>query len=222
MLFLALVFLMVMHGVALNCSFQSGKFYDFALAQTCMFAFPFNQTVAAHTAKNLAKAMQLYAFKDIAKVWKKKRGEKKRFCSFSQARQKPPAPFSPPVDLDQTLSSLQEKSFGSDFEFQQALRSVFLQLHDAHTNFYAPVPMQFTFLLPFNVISYADSSNGTMVLEVASILNHAEEWNFNVSSLIGARILTIDSVPALQYVTNFAQTSVGLAKDPQVRCSREE
>ncbi len=158
----------------------------------------------------------------LQRFGKKKGGKKKGSVLFHKQRQKPPAPFSPPVDLDQTLSSLQEKSFGSDFEFHQALRSVFLQLHDAHTNFYAPVPMQFTFLLPFNVISYADSSNGTMVLEVASILNHAEEWNFNVSSLIGARILTIDSVPALQYVTNFAQTSVGLAKDPQVRCSREE
>jgi hypothetical protein len=166
--------------------------------------------------------MQLYAFRDIAKA--------------------PPAPFSPPVDLDKSLAALEQAPFGSDFEFHNVVRDIFLQLHDAHTNFYSPVPYQFAFALPFNLFAYGDANNRTL-LEVSNILNKPENWpSLNVTELVGATgitffsslslslfyfsckmfssilsVVSINDVPAVDYVREFAEQRVGLAKDPQVR-----
>lgn len=180
-------------GFSINCSFAPFELASYERVLNCMFSIPFNQTVAAHTAVNLRKAMQLYAFRDIAKA--------------------PPAPFAPPVDLDKELSLLETRAFGSDFEFQQSIRQLFLRLHDAHTNYYAPTPYQFTFVLPITVISYAASN--TTVLEISDVLHRPEAWNnFNVSELIGAKIVGINGGDALTYVKGFALNGVGLAKDP--------
>ena len=48
----------------------------------------------------------------------------------------PPNPqfFSPPVDLLKSLYALRSQSFKNDYEFQSAVRWLFIGLHDAHTN----------------------------------------------------------------------------------------
>lgn len=116
------------------------------------------------------------------------------------------------------MLALETQSFGSDFEFQEAMRSIFRDLHDAHTNYYAPVPQAaFTFALPFAVFAYAGTSNDT-VLEISDELFHPDQWpEFNASDFVGARVVQIDNVPALDYVKDFALNNIGLAKDPAVR-----
>ncbi len=163
-----------------------------------MTSFPYNASVALHTTQNIARAMQLYAFRDIAKA--------------------PPAPFAPPVDLDKALAALGTTPFETDFEFQQALRAVFLQLHDAHTNVYAPTPYAaFTFLLPLNLFAYANEQ-GQLTLEVSEVFNNASAWaGLDVASLVGATVVSIDSQKATDFVIDFATNHVGSSKDPQTR-----
>jgi hypothetical protein len=195
MLLLALALAGVALGV--NCTFAANEIVSYERVMDCYAVFPFNATVARHTTDNLAKAMQLYAFRDIAKA--------------------PPAPFNA-VDLDKSLAAIGSSQFASDAEFQDALRAVFLQLHDAHTNVYAPTPYaSFTFFLPVTLFSYANAS-GALTLEVSDVLNRPEGWpEVNVSSWVGAVVEQIEGVPAAQFVDDFAANHVGSCKDPQTR-----
>jgi hypothetical protein len=194
-----LLLVLALAGVALgvNCTFAVNEIVSYERVMDCYAIFPFNATVARHTTDNLAKAMQLYAFRDIAKA--------------------PPAPFDA-VDLDKSLAAIGSTQFASDAEFQDALRTVFLQLRDAHTNVYAPTPYAaFTFFLPVTLFSYANAS-GALTLEVSDVLNRPEGWpEANVSSWVGAVVEQIEGVPAAQFVEDFAVNHVGSCKDPQTR-----
>jgi hypothetical protein len=194
-----LALVLALAGVALgvNCTFGSNEMVPYQRVMDCFAIFPFNATVARHTTDNLAKAMQLYAFRDLAKA--------------------PPAPFSA-VDLDKSLVAIGSTQFASDADFQEALRSVFLKLQDAHTNVYAPTPYAaFTFLLPVSLFSYANAS-GALTLEVSDVLQRPEAWpEVNVTGWVGAVVEQIEGVPAAQFVQDFATNHVGLCKDPQAR-----
>ena len=184
----------VVGAFSINCSFSFGTFYDHDSVWACMSSFPFNQSVAQHTVTNLKKAMQLYPFRDIAK--------------------NPPAPFET-VNLDQELDSIGSSVYQNDMAFQWALRRLFIRLRDAHTNYYAPVPYQFTFQLPVNIFSFME--NGRLVFEVSDVLNNASAWtDYNYTSLVGARVLQIDGLDAASYLNSFTD-EIGSAKDVQTR-----
>ncbi len=182
-------------SIAVNCTFSSSSLYDFDTVMGCFFIFPFNETIASHTLVNLKKALQLYAFRDIAK--------------------RPPSGFDL-VDLDAALDDLATQRFSNDFEFQTHLRRLLFQLRDAHTAYYAPLPFQFTFMLPFSLFTFVE--NGTHIVEVSDVLvpNASAFWPF-VSDLIGARVVNIDGIPAVKSIESFSMHEIGLAKDPQVR-----
>jgi hypothetical protein len=69
------------------------------------------------------------------------------------------------------------------------------------------------------LFSYADANN-SLQIEISDISNVAypSAWPLlNVSDFFGAKVVTIDGVPALQALKDFAINDVGLAKDAQVR-----
>ena len=196
MFFCILLLLSVATGESLDCGFQPNTFYPYSQAISCAKSFPFNATIAAHTVTNLKKAMQLYAFRTIAK--------------------NPPAPFSPPVDLDQ-LDTLLSDTWENDFDFQNAIRSKFLQLHDAHTNYYAPEPERFTFTLPLNFFSYTNDQ-GMLTIEVANITNHnGQDGSNDYSKYVGATVSQVDGQDPIVWAKAQSLLHVGSSKDPQVR-----
>ena len=98
------------------CVFHANTFYPSSQVFDCFSTIPFNETIRTQTLDVLSKAMEIYTFKDIATS--------------------PPniEHFYPPVDLQQSFDQLQKQTFTSDWAFHEAVRLVFLQLHDAHTN----------------------------------------------------------------------------------------
>lgn len=97
--------------------------YDTVMSQ--MQSIPFNATTAQHTLTNLAKAYKLYPFLEIA------------------ANPPDPEHFSPPVDLMGSFATLAKTTFANDFMFQEALKAVFVQLHDAHTAYWPPLEYRY-------------------------------------------------------------------------------
>lgn len=178
-----------------SCAFPlRDKEYSYSLATRCVKqCFPYNRTLALHTTQQLRLALQLYAFLDISVA--------------------PPAPFEA-VDLLAELNHIDNSTYPTDFDFHQAIRGVFLRLRDAHTNYYSPVPMQFTFYLPFYLMTYVD--NQTSVVEVAQV-NPPKGFNRNASYLWGSQVLSIDGQNPTDLLKNFAINNIGSSKDPQVR-----
>jgi len=93
------------------CVFSNTSVYTLTEVMACFDSIPFSPQLANDTLTVLSKAARMYPFLDIAAA--------------------PPAPFSPPVDLLAALASIRTQSFASDFAFREAVRAVFLQLHDA-------------------------------------------------------------------------------------------
>jgi hypothetical protein len=85
-------------------------FYSYDDVIDGCFNIPFNATIASHTLQQLTKAYQLYAFRIVAK--------------------NPPDPhnFNPPVDLFSAFNALSRVTFKTDFQFQEALKAIFLQV----------------------------------------------------------------------------------------------
>ena len=183
-----------------SCVFVEGQLFPFDLAHQCQLCFPFNKTIADHTVTNLLKALELYAFLDVAVD--------------------PPAPFEQ-VNMRKELSTIKGMKFDSDFEFQESIRGVFLRLRDAHTNYYSPVPQQFIFWQPINFFSYTDEQDGTLKLEVTNVTADLIAQHFadkmNLSDFYGAQVLEIDDQDAVQHVIDFATNEIGTSKEIQTR-----
>jgi hypothetical protein len=189
------------------CSFPStSTYYDYAKVMQCFRSVPFNENVRSDTLLQLTRAFELYTFLDIASL--------------------PPDPehFSPPVDLMATFRQFASDSFKNDFEFHESLRSVFLQLHDAHTNYYAPrCYASFEWSQPINLVSYVDSSSQKQVLAVSLYFDddlaryYRQQLNFDPTQWSGAIVEQINGADALQFVRAFADKQIGLSKDPSTR-----
>eukprot|EP01104_Vermistella_antarctica_P019557 TRINITY_DN770_c0_g3_i2.p1 TRINITY_DN770_c0_g3~~TRINITY_DN770_c0_g3_i2.p1 ORF type:complete len:687 (-),score=160.02 TRINITY_DN770_c0_g3_i2:94-2154(-) len=188
-----------------SCVFNNSidQFYDYSTVMDCFALVPFNQSNVNQTLDILERAMQLYAFLDIATD--------------------PPNQqhFGPGVDLLKKMESFRVKSYDMDYEFQLDLRSIFRQLHDAHTNYYAPTCYSsFSFFQPINLMSYV--KGGNQVIAVSrffddTVTAYYAEQGIDVTDYVGAEVLTIDSTNALKYLYLFGNSSVGSAKDPATR-----
>src|SRR3989338_11103600 len=98
---------------------QMTSFYSHKQVMDCFFSVPYSEELSSQTLSVLSSAMELYAFLDIA-------------------THPPDAEhFHPPVDLLGEFSRLRTTKFKTDFDFQNALKRVFIPLGDAHTNYYA-------------------------------------------------------------------------------------
>lgn len=207
---LGILFLSLITGevFADPCVFEKDRLYRHADVFKCFLSVPFNTTVRDQTLDVLQAAYQLFAFLDIAV--------------------NPPDPqhFNPPVDLMATFQSLRTMSFATDYDFHNYLRGVYIQLHDAHTMYYAPACYaSWDFYQPLNLVGYVDSSSsssGQLAIGVSpyfetGVYNYYKDQGIDLLDFVGAQVLTINAVEAVQYITTFSHDSVGSSKDPGVR-----
>lgn len=192
------------------CVFSSSPSGDVLYTQqqvmACFSSIPFNSTVRDQTLDVLTRAYQLFTFLDIAS--------------------NPPDPlhFHPPVDLMAIFRYARQLSFADDFAFHNFLRAAFIQLHDAHTMYYAPeCYASFNFYQPFNLVSFLAAPNASLPSVAVSpyfdsgVYAYFTAQGLDLDSLVGAQVIAIDGVDAASYVKRFADTEVGSSKDPSVR-----
>jgi len=156
------------------------------------------------TVDTLFKSMELYAFLDIAT-------NPPNFDTIGF----------PKVDLLAHLQSIKTKNFSNDWNFQLQLRSKFLQLHDAHTNYYPPANYgAFSWYQPFGLISVLENNQQNIYISPyyrQSVYDYYKNRNIDLKQFHGARITKIDSMDALEYLKLFSRFDVSSVKDPATR-----
>eukprot|EP00007_Cunea_sp_BSH-02190019_P009938 CAMPEP_0174230054 /NCGR_PEP_ID=MMETSP0417-20130205/888_1 /TAXON_ID=242541 /ORGANISM="Mayorella sp, Strain BSH-02190019" /LENGTH=645 /DNA_ID=CAMNT_0015307679 /DNA_START=152 /DNA_END=2086 /DNA_ORIENTATION=- len=185
------------------CQFTQGKIATFQEAHDCFQSVPFNESVRAQTIDTLRKVMQLYVFLDIAN--------------------KSPAPQLPvSVDILSELDRISRQFYANDFQFQDDLRTQYLRFFDAHTQYYGPVCYSNLQLAqPLGPIAYVE--NGEIVFDISNYFQSdlveyfKTAHGYDVTQFAGARILSIEQSSPLAYFKAYAQSDVGIAKDPITR-----
>ncbi|ORX94945.1 hypothetical protein K493DRAFT_407790 [Basidiobolus meristosporus CBS 931.73] len=170
------------------------------LDPSCYKNIPFVNSVREQTVANLAKALQFYVFKDVAK-------------EGAQG-----------VDLKKELEDIAMAEFLNDFQFQQRVQKIFTPLNDGHVWYQPKCYRSMNFIQAFPLTSYVDSAGDQRVYILdqpvfrQGLYNKVREvTGVNVQNFLGMEVTEIDGVPVLEALQRFADEELGKTKDPQQR-----
>jgi hypothetical protein len=167
----------------------------YSSAVACLNYFPFEKDLKDHTIGVIKKALQLSVFQDLAAH--------------------PPEPnLIGPYDVAKAIDAIDQKNdWLNDRDWQEALMDVFLPLRDAHSQYTAYCYTRIVFKQPFLPVAKMDTQDKTRVY-VGGVAGVAGDDDFQY---LGREIIEIDGRPALDVLTEFADTRIGLYKDPSTR-----
>eukprot|EP00163_Fabomonas_tropica_P026317 TRINITY_DN4787_c0_g2_i1.p1 TRINITY_DN4787_c0_g2~~TRINITY_DN4787_c0_g2_i1.p1 ORF type:complete len:211 (+),score=45.40 TRINITY_DN4787_c0_g2_i1:127-759(+) len=120
-------------------------------------------------------------------------------------------PYNIKVDIRAELAALGKQTFDKDIDFQDAINSKFIPMHDAHTQYRKPGCYGGAFIIPLQLGS-AETTGGSQIINVIPpfqtfaniqpvydlVFPDAPSW----SSLEGKQVVAIDGQPALDALKN--------------------
>lgn len=184
-------------------------------AMSCIKGFPFNTTIRDEVLDYIEKTLQFYVFLDEAKNFDKK--------------------YSSHVDLIAGLEEIRQTNYANDYSFNVAIETLFDSLNDGHTVYenlcYAPYSlgaMSWTFRLPFPMVGLSDGGklrfyvvnaiNSTLWDDMPEYLEAFKKYtNIDPATYIGSEVIAIDGQPVLDVIKEFADSEVGISRDPSTR-----
>ncbi|KAH9834923.1 uncharacterized protein C8Q71DRAFT_132075 [Rhodofomes roseus] len=178
-------------------------------ARACLSYFPFNETLRQNVLDVVSKVFDFYTFEDyyLAPI-----------AEFGQ----------PAVNIRDELARINSTGYASDYAFNKDLFDVVNGLNDGHTGWYTYCYWEtFQNLLPAPVISLeVDGAQDVYVVpdlvEFISLLgteytSYYASLGFDWARLAGARVVSIEGLPAYSYVDYIADTVSGNYLDHGVR-----
>ena len=187
------------------CEFTEGGFYLRKDVLSCFYSVPFSESVRIQTLDTLNKTKELYAFVDIV----------------HDSPDQENLPLS--VDIQAELARIGRKQYTNDFDFHDDLRALYVRLGDAHTQYYAPICYRnFLIRQPIPPTYYVDDNNNDVIAVSRYMSQDLVDYfkatqNFDITTLIGAEIVSINGVKAYDYFYEYALNNVGMSKDPSTR-----
>eukprot|EP00013_Stygamoeba_regulata_P009325 CAMPEP_0177675720 /NCGR_PEP_ID=MMETSP0447-20121125/27361_1 /TAXON_ID=0 /ORGANISM="Stygamoeba regulata, Strain BSH-02190019" /LENGTH=644 /DNA_ID=CAMNT_0019184145 /DNA_START=163 /DNA_END=2097 /DNA_ORIENTATION=- len=187
------------------CSFEVNQVVTLDSVLQCVQSVPFSEEVRTATLDTMTRTFPLYAFFDIVQ------------------NSPDPIHFPMQVDLEAELSRIGQKSYSSDWDFQQDLGALFRSLNDGHTIYLLPSCYQsFSPFQPFILITVTDPATNQDVVKIAgapsSLAAYEKLFNQdNLDAAIGGTVLEIDGEPAVDHLLRFANHSIGSSKDLNIR-----
>ncbi|KAI0733286.1 hypothetical protein C8Q72DRAFT_873651 [Fomitopsis betulina] len=192
------------------CAKIAGKpFVAPADARACLNYFPFNETLRQNVLDVVSKVFDFYTFEDyyLAPV-----------PEFGQ----------PAVNIREELARINSSTYESDYTFNKDVFDLVNSLNDGHTGWYTFCYWDaFQNLLPAPVVSL--EINGVQdvyvvpdLVEFISLLGsnytgYFDSVGFDWARLAGARVVSIEGLPAYSYVDYIADTVSGNYLDHGVR-----
>ncbi|KAF9366741.1 hypothetical protein BGX34_008699 [Mortierella sp. NVP85] len=167
----------------------------FKAVKGCYEAQAFKKDIAEKTLASLESLVgNFYAFTDIA-------------------RAPTHAPFQTPrVDLLGGLKKIRSKKWKTDYEFQMALYHLLASVNDGHLAYVSNCYRIARFVQP--IVLYAPVVNGKQSVNVF----YADSTKPGVpENIVDCKVITIDGVPALKAIQDYADNNSGVSRDPGVR-----
>ncbi|KAF9951425.1 hypothetical protein BGZ70_000998 [Mortierella alpina] len=123
-------------------------------------------------------------------------------------------PFkTPAVDLKAGLQKIRSTQWTSDYDFTMALTYLLFSVHDAHLAYLSECYSVAWFTQP--LYFYAPVENGVQSVKIYTA--DYDKPNVPQQSFDNCVVTTIDGVPALKAIQDFADRSSSVSKDPGVR-----
>eukprot|EP00211_Chloroparvula_japonica_P001028 CAMPEP_0119121380 /NCGR_PEP_ID=MMETSP1310-20130426/2039_1 /TAXON_ID=464262 /ORGANISM="Genus nov. species nov., Strain RCC2339" /LENGTH=591 /DNA_ID=CAMNT_0007110943 /DNA_START=311 /DNA_END=2086 /DNA_ORIENTATION=- len=147
---------------------------------------------------------------------------KELYCFLDIARDSPDENLPLSVDLGEELSRIATSVYENDLAFQEDLTSTYVQLNDAHAQYYKPsCYLNFEVRQPVMPAGYvADGEDRVAVSRflAADLVDYFKSTTgFDITTLVGASIDTIDGEPAVEHLRAYSETSIGMSKDAGTR-----
>ena len=124
------------------------------------------------------------------------------------------------IDLENELNEITFETFETDFDFHQAIVSVFNQIEDGHTVYKAPVCYgNLVAEQPFTLISYDNVGKQVVAVSAVktSLVGYLSRQDLSVDSYVGCQIVSIDGVEPVKYISNWTTHYLGGEKDAGTR-----
>ncbi|KAF9952099.1 hypothetical protein BGZ72_006531 [Mortierella alpina] len=123
-------------------------------------------------------------------------------------------PFkTPAVDLKAGLQKIRSTAWTNDYDFTMALTYLLFSAHDAHLGYLSDCYMVASFLQP--IYLYAPVENGVQSVKI--LFAQYSFAGVPQRSFDNCVVTTIDGLPALQAIQEYADRSSSTSKDPGVR-----
>jgi hypothetical protein len=200
----ALVLLATHARAADPCVFEAGVLAPADAALACMYTVPASKAVIANALQSVAATYPLFTFLDMARA---------------------PALNNPglagldvgPVAVMEEVAALAAKDYKFDFDFHTDVVNIFRRLRDAHTLYRYPMCYRGgVFSQPLPLLSFVE--NGVQEIRVGTVFDEPvvawfqQHLGVDVTQLQNATVATINGQPALGYLIDFANNSVGFSK----------
>ncbi|KAF8688631.1 peptidase S41 family protein, partial [Rhizoctonia solani] len=178
-------------------------------ARACLNSFPYNSTLAKNVMDVVEGAISFFTFEEWQKLT--------------------PFPFTEAsVNLDFEFARIRKTKYKTDYEFNRDLFNVINRLDDGHT-LWLPSCYRNAFqnILPAPVVAL--EKNGAQDIYIApdtvefisllgsNFTSYYDQKGFNWKKYAGAKILTIEGLPAWAYVNLIATTQSGNWVDHNIR-----
>ncbi|CUA67231.1 hypothetical protein RSOLAG22IIIB_07285 [Rhizoctonia solani] len=178
-------------------------------ARACLSSFPYNGTLAKNVMDVVEGAISFYTFEEWQKLT--------------------PAPFTESsVNLDVEFARIRKTEYKTDYEFNRDLFDVINRLDDGHTLWFPDCYWDaFQNTLPAPVVAL--EKNGSQDIYIApdaveflsllgsNFTSYYDQKGFNWKKYAGAKVLTIEGLPAWAYVNLVATTQSGNWLDHNIR-----
>ncbi|CAJ0921777.1 17264_t:CDS:2 [Entrophospora sp. SA101] len=169
---------------------KDSVFFSYADVKTCYESFKFDEKRRNDTINTVKNVLDgFYVFKEHAK-------------------QTPVKGFTfNPLDLDAELEKLRTTKFSNDYKFTKATLNLVTEFKDPHTLFFPICYTRFTFTQ--KLLLYSVVTNGAQKIKVLKDIVDPSNNDCEVK--------TINGVPALKTISDFARDNVFVSKDHGVR-----
>jgi len=186
------------------CVFTKDDFYSYTKVMNCFHSIYLTDDIKYTTLQTLQRSIEVYAFYDIA--------------------HDSPDPNLPlQVDMQRGLSEIADRPYIYDMEFHEDLRYLFLQLNDAHTQYYLPTCYQNILIRQgLGPVGWgSDPSNFKITVSPYFpsdlVSYYSNNFGIYLPNYTNYTINTINGVPAYEYFMTYANTSIGMSKDVGTR-----
>jgi len=186
------------------CVFTEGEFYQYTQVMNCFHSILLTDDVKYTTLETLKRSLEIYAFYDIA--------------------HDSPDPNLPlQVNMQQGLEEIANRPYIYDMDFHNDLRYLYLQLNDAHTQYYLPTCYQNVMIRQgFGPVGWGSTVEDFQIRVSPYFPSDLVSWyqensNIYLPDYSNYTIVGINGVDAYEYFMTYANTSVGMGKDAGTR-----
>jgi len=170
------------------------KLFTYDEASECMQSVPSNTTWIDSTLSALKLGLENFAFVDKMKD--------------------SGPPYNIRTNFLEELHKIGNKTYQRDLDFQEAVQSLFIRMHDAHTQYIKPMCYHASFVLPFSLRSQLLVGQQRIFVEAATFMETYEQFfDMKLERFAGREIVAINGLEVMTFISDYAEDMETISND---------